>query len=138
MRVYYARKADLYMKKLYAVILSMLVLCGSVFMSGCSDFAFNPIGKWENVQTTINGEKFEGILDKNTKICWVFCHNGTAYITVDGEHAKNSDYSYTYTDKQVILTSKADSSAQLIYSVKDNGSTLELNNGTTITVFKRA
>lgn len=32
------------MKKLYAVIISILVLCGSVFMSGCSDFTFNPIG----------------------------------------------------------------------------------------------
>ncbi|MCI5657003.1 MAG: hypothetical protein SOT80_11035 [Candidatus Pseudoruminococcus sp.] len=124
------------MKKLYAVIISILVLCGSVFMSGCSDFEFNPIGKWENVQTIIDGKKFEGILDNDAKICFVFQHNGIAYMTVGGERIKN-DYSYTYTDEQVTLTSKDDSSAQLIYSVKDNGSTLELNNGTTVTVFKR-
>ena len=123
------------MKKLYAVIISILVLCGSVFMSGCSDFEFNPIGKWENVQTIIDGKKFEGILDNDAKICFVFQHNGIAYMTVGGERIKN-DYSYTYTDEQVTLTSKDDSSAQLIYSVKDNGSTLELNNGTTVTVFK--
>ena len=125
------------MKKLYAVILSVLVLCGLVLMSGCSDFAFNPIGEWENVQTTINGEKFEGILDKNTKIRWVFRHNGTAYITVDGEHTKNNDYSYTYTDEQVTLKSKTDNTIELVYSVKDNGSTLELDNGSVVTVFKR-
>lgn len=125
------------MKKLYAVILSVLVLCGSVLMSGCSDFAFNPIGEWENVQTTVDGEKFEGLLGENTKTCWVFCHNGTAYITVNGEHTKNSDYSYTYTDEQVTLKSKADSKIEMVYSVKDNGSTLEFNNGSVVTIFKR-
>lgn len=126
------------MKKLYAVLLSVLVLCGSVLMSGCSDFAFNPIGEWENVETIIDGEKFEGILDNNAKVCFVFCYNGTAYMTMNGERVKNMDYSYTYTDEQITLTSKTDDKAQLVYSVKENGNKIELDNGYTVTVFKRA
>lgn len=125
------------MKKLYAIILSVLVLCASVLMSGCNDFSFNPIGEWENVQTTVDGEKFEGILDKDAKVCWVFRHNGTAYMTINGEHIKSSDYSYTYTDEQVTLTNRADSTVQLVYIVKGNGTTLELDNGTTVSIFKR-
>lgn len=125
------------MKKLYAMLLSVLVLCASVLMSGCSDFAFNPIGEWENVETIVAGEKFEGILDNNAKICFVFRHNGTAYMTINGEYIQKSDYSYTYTDEQITLTSKADSTVQMVYSVKDNGNTIELDNGYTVTVFKR-
>ena len=64
------------MKKLYAVIISILVLCGSVFMSGCSDFTFNPIGKWENIETkTVDGLDVEDPYDRSFYL--IFRHDGS-------------------------------------------------------------
>lgn len=114
------------MKKLCAAALAALVLCGSGLMSGCSDFAFNPIGKWENVSDT------DSLYDESFYL--VFRHNGTAYMTLGDEYVNNSELSYTYDDEKVVITNKKNSSA-VEYTVKENGTVLE-NSDSAIT-FKR-
>lgn len=121
------------MRKLSAVILSVFVLCGSVLMSGCSDFEFNPIGEWKHISTTYEGAEVEMMFED---ISLVFRHNGTAYMSFNGDAYSN--YSYTYTDKEVTLTDKANNNGQSVYQVKNNGTTLELTNGSTVTTFERA
>lgn len=128
------------MKKLYAVILSMLVLCGSVFMSGCSDFAFNPIGKWENIETkTVDGLDVEDPYDRSFYL--IFRHDGTAYMTLGDEYVQNSEYSYTYDDESVTITSKPQNSdnkpVSVKYKLKENGTIMESESGGIINVYKR-
>lgn len=124
------------MKKIYAVILSILVLCGSVFMSGCSDFAFNPIGKWENVESKTT----EGVEIKdpyNQSFYLVFRHDGTAYMMLGDEYLIKSEYSYTYDDDKIVLTSKEENHVSVEYTIKDNGTVIESESVGIVNVYKR-
>lgn len=125
-------------KALSAVVLSALVLCGAVMLSGCNDFGFNPIGEWVNTKVTIGGEEFATPYGKDAKFCFVFRHNGTAYMTLNGEYVDNSDFTYTYNDEKVVLKSENNNGAEIEYTVKNNGTALEStdSNGT-VNVFER-
>ncbi len=124
------------MKKIYAIILSMLVLCGSVFMSGCSDFAFNPIGKWENIESkTTEGVKIED--PYNQSFYLVFRHDGTAYMMLGDEYLIKSEYSYTYDDEKIVLTSKEENRVSVEYTIKENGTAIESESVGIVNVYKR-
>ena len=98
------------MKKLYAVIISILVLCGSVFMSGCSDFTFNPIGKWENIETkTVDG------------------------LDVDFSYIYD-DESVTITSKPQNSDNKP---VSVKYKLKENGTVMESEINGLINIYKR-
>ncbi|WP_418517694.1 hypothetical protein [Pseudoruminococcus massiliensis] len=127
------------MKKLYAVIISILVLCGSVFMSGCSDFTFNPIGKWENIETkTVDGLDVEDPYDRSFYL--IFRHDGTAYMTL-GDTKLDVDFSYIYDDESVTITSKPQNSdnkpVSVKYKLKENGTVMESEIGGLINIYKR-
>lgn len=118
----------------------MLVLCGSVFMSGCSDFAFNPIGKWENIETkTVDGLDVEDpYTDRSFYL--IFRHDGTAYMTL-GDTKLDLDFSYIYDDESVTITSKPQNSdnkpVSVKYKLKENGTIMESESGGIINVYKR-
>lgn len=123
---------------LSAAVLSILMLCGSAVLSGCSDFSFNPIGEWVNTKITVNGEKVTTLYGNDAKFCFVFRHNGTAYMTLNGEYVDGSEYTYTYDDEKVILTNADKEGVALEYKVKDNGTVLEnINSNGMVTIYER-
>ncbi len=114
-----------------AVMLSALTLCGPAVLSGCNDFRFNPVGEWKNTKTLVNGkevETFYGDNSKNFETCFVFRHNGTAYMTLNGKAVDKVQFTYTYDDETVVLDGGYEGmESHMEYKVKDNGNTLEYN-----------
>lgn len=115
------------------------MLCGSVFMSGCSDFTFNPIGKWENIETkTVDGLDVEDPYDRSFYL--IFRHDGTAYMTL-GDTKLDVDFSYIYDDESVTITSKPQNSnnkpVSVKYKLKENGTVMESEINGLINIYKR-
>lgn len=122
-------------KRLFTAIIAMLVVCGSIFMSGCSDFSFNPIGKWENIETkTIDGVKIQDPYDKSFYL--IFRHDGTAYMMLGDQYIDKSEFSYTYDDEKIVITSK-ENSGSVEYTVKDNGTVIESTSGGIVNIYKK-
>lgn len=137
MNINYVQRMDFYMKKrLSAAIITILAVYGSIFMSGCNDFSFNPIGKWENIETkTTDGAE---VLDPyDQKFYLVFRHDGTAYMMLGDQYISKSELSYTYDDEKVIVKSKEDNRGSAEYVVKENGTVIESVSGGIVNVYKR-
>lgn len=114
-----------------ALLLSGLV-CMSVF-SACSDFAFNPIGKWEfTTMIDTDGEEYdvyEDIFSSKYHVYLVFEKSGTAYFMYDDEVASERiTYTYEYDDESVTITAydtyTDDVTVFSDYVVSDDGQTL--------------
>lgn len=91
------------MKKIIAITVSVLLLA-SLMMSGCSDFTFNPIGKWAMTDDILysNGKEIQhttadDMIYKDFLI--IFEKSGTGYINVNG--TKTNTFTYEYTDNDV-------------------------------------
>ena len=77
---------------------------------------FNPIGKWENIETkTVDGLDVEDPYDRSFYL--IFRHDGTAYMTL-GDTKLDVDFSYIYDDESVTITSKPQNSDNKPVSVK--------------------
>lgn len=97
------------MKRIFSFILAVWVAVFAALMSGCSDFGFNPLGKWYialdevyadgKVITSIESEKMI------YKSYYVFEKTGTGYILV--EDLRTFDFVYDYTDETVNVTTLA-------------------------------
>ena len=108
-------------------------------MSGCSDFTFNPIGKWENIETkTVDGLDVEDPYDRSFYL--IFRHDGTAYMTL-GDTKLDVDFSYIYDDESVTITSKPQNSdnkpVSVKYKLKENGTVMESGINGLINIYKR-
>lgn len=123
-------------KRLSAAIIAVFVACGSIFMSGCSDFSFNPIGKWENIETkTIDGIEIKDPYELSFYL--IFRHDGTAYMTLGDQYIIKSEFSYIYDDEKIVITSKEENRGSAEYTVKENGTVIESVSGGIVNVYKR-
>lgn len=122
------------MKKRFFAIIALLAVA-LLALTGCSDFAFNPIGRWHPteihlyedgklVQTTPidqNGDIFDGgIYDNNIPI--EFKKNGTGAVI----SASNIPFTYEYTDEEVRIESISPDGkkSSSVYYVSDGGNAL--------------
>lgn len=112
----------------FAVLMAAVLLT----LSGCSDFSFNPIGRWKADVLKIyeDGKLIEtrdtkelGIQDQ---LELVFKKSGTGYI--DSGTKNNLDFTYDYTDSEVTLNRHAKDAEPVVtvYKVTDNGNTLSV------------
>lgn len=94
------------MKKFFTVMLAAWTVVFAAVMSGCSDFAFNPIGSWKIEQDTVylNGEVAESVKaeDMTFETFYVFEKSGKGYMLVDS--LRTFDFSYEYDDNSVFVT----------------------------------
>ena len=115
------------MKRMISVMTALAMLGTMIMMSGCSDFSFNPIGKWYLVSDELyNGDKLlestyfqeEHSFDQ---MAFVFEKSGTGYFQIDDLDVENRKYfTYEYDDDTVTVTYKADDS-----EAKSEDSTME-------------
>lgn len=156
------------MKKfLRSLIITVLTICiavlSAVSMGGCSDFAFNPIGKWKlsSDKTYIDGEVYSdhkpGYLlsasKKNEDPKWVymgdliytFTKSGTGIISVynkdTGDNVEAEDFTYEYNDKEVIIHISNDQirrdyeePVEVRYSIEEKDGSIILKNQDKTTV----
>lgn len=125
------------MKKILRVITALTLLCCILMLSACSDFDFNPLGKWKFTSYTVNGEECIDTINDSNKtyhpedpfIYWVFEKSGTAYMVIGNEKLKErTTYTYDY-DKQNVriyvydtFTNKIDNVQE--YTISENGQTI--------------
>lgn len=89
------------MKKIISVILFSIIFSSLFLMSGCSDFTFNPIGKWK---LEIADEDYE---DFNVYTFeYIFEKSGTGYITANGSYTNNI-FTYEYDNDTVYISTKS-------------------------------
>ena len=92
------------MKRLLSALSAVLIIV--TFLSGCSDFEFNPVGIWRLTEESLyvddqliqNEKKGQ---DGQYKLDYCFNKSGTGYITVNG--SKTLDFTYKYDGKSVTV-----------------------------------
>ncbi len=90
-----------------AVLMIVSVLVSVLLMSGCDDFKFNPIGKWQytdDIALDENGNEFIHVTAKDMQyqnIIYTFEKSGTGYMSI--ENGKAFDFTYEYDDKTVTI-----------------------------------
>ena len=143
-------------KKLRALLIITLTLCiaflSSVTMGGCSDFDFNPIGKWKltSDKTYLDGKLYldnkpgymlmdagegkEPVPVYMGDLIYTFTKSGTGIISVyndvTGQSYDAQDFTYEYDEKNVVLHISDDHSrrekldpVKMVYSIeKKDGS----------------
>ena len=119
------------MKKTIAIIAAVIAAV-LLTLSGCSDFAFNPVGRWEAVEMKIyeDGKLSEtksiDELGSSVQAALVFKKSGTGYI--DSGTRNKLDFTYDYNDSEVKVSRSANGSdpVETVYTVSDNGSALSV------------
>lgn len=111
------------MKKFISVILSVGVFFSILLMGGCSDFAFNPLGKWLLTNSLYDDSTNQQM---NYDIEYIFEKSGTGYAVADGNRT-NITFTYEYDDDYVYITVKnptGEIAETQKYTVSDDGSKL--------------
>ncbi|MGN0538020.1 MAG: hypothetical protein ACI4M3_08605 [Acutalibacteraceae bacterium] len=125
------------MKKILRVITALTLLCCILMLSACSDFDFNPLGKWKFTSYIVNNEECIDMVHNTNKLFspedpslyWVFEKNGTAYMLMGNEKLQErTTYTYEY-DKQNINIYVYDTFTNEIdyiqeYTISENGQTI--------------
>ncbi len=103
------------MKKIISVIMIIAMLAAMTVMSGCSDFSFNPLGKWYIISDDLyNGDKLlesTKFQDEHSfdQMAFVFEKSGTGYFQIDDMDVDNRQYfTYEYDDETVTVTYQTD------------------------------
>ncbi|MBR2176754.1 MAG: hypothetical protein IJ861_07410 [Clostridia bacterium] len=92
------------MKKIICMLLSAISVMSLLILSGCSDFEFNPIGKWKFTDDILyqNGEIIDHATTKDLlDTIYVFEKSGTGYISVDNR--RSLEFTYDYDDSSITL-----------------------------------
>lgn len=96
------------MKRIICIILTIITAVSVAAMSGCSDFAFNPIGTWKYTDDIlyVDGKETKHIHSDEMmykEMEYIFEKSGTGYVKVNGERSLN--FTYDYKDDEVIMHS---------------------------------
>lgn len=98
------------MKKVLRAITALTLFCCIFTLSACSDFAFNPLGKWKFTSYIINDEEcIDSVYESNKifssedpSLYWVFEKSGTAYMCIGDERLKErATYTYEYDEQSL-------------------------------------
>ena len=113
------------------ILLFVLVCAVLLSLCGCSDFAFNPVGRWEARKEILYADgtvQYSGDLAEGqygVLPALVFKKTGTGYI--DSGTKTTLEFTYEYTDDKVTIEraqTGTDQTVSVEYEVKDNGSSL--------------
>lgn len=96
--------------KIVHIFLAVIIASFAVLSSGCSDFGFNPLGRWiiesDIVIDNATNQPVEGEVinaeSQTFKQYYTFEKNGTGYISV--EDVRAIEFTYEYTENSVIVT----------------------------------
>ena len=109
----------------------LLLLAVIISMSGCADFAFHPIGRWEYINEQrvyvdgklVDTEKEEGFFS-GFSVTLVFQKSGTGYV--DSGIKEKQRFNYEFDDKQITITYEDTKRypEPITYNVIDNGKEL--------------
>lgn len=123
------------MKKIISALVSVCLVFSMVILSGCSDFAFNPIGKWkltDDILYDADGHEMSHETDDdmlNQNIFYVFEKSGTGYKDING--TKTLTFTYEYNDEEISVTFEQ-SDKTVKYKISDDGKTITNSETTTI------
>lgn len=126
------------MKRLACVLITVLIFVSSAFMSGCSDFEFNPVGHWRLTDDILYADGQEIEHDRPEDMAfkyfeYVFGKTGTGYIAVNG--TKTFDFTYEYEGNTVTVlindpySGKKPEENKNIFSLSDSGSLVRTETG---------
>ncbi len=132
------------MKKILISILLVALTMTSLFLSGCSDFNFNPTGRWNFSEDLlyINDELAEKTTAENdirmNNVSIVFEKSGTGYIDSHTKSKIKFTYEYNNNEVTVIMPDKSDNpnkpdNRRIKYMVSDDWKTLSRIDTQTIT-----
>ena len=113
------------MKKIVIILSGLLTI--ALVLGGCSDFAFNPVGRWTfSEQRIYTDDVLTDTLppDSGFSVALVFQKSGTGYI--DSGTKTTMPFTYDYTDSTVTIT-RSDPDSQFkpsVYQVLNNGKEL--------------
>lgn len=115
------------MKKFTIALLSGVLAVLLFTLSGCADFAFNPIGRWTLTERRVYiGDRLDETKPNESyrQTALVFKKSGTGYI--DGGNSVHIDFTYEYTDNEVtIRLNKNDENVPpTVYHLSDDGKAL--------------
>lgn len=126
------------MKKRVAIVGLIITVMTALLISGCSDFGFNPIGRWKLTENRLYvGETLKDKLtpDKDPRmnnVSIVFEKSGTGYVDSGSENKTNFTYDYGddvitiyYPNKQKGLEGQPDE-IKVVYSVSKDQKTIML------------
>ena len=119
------------MKRTIAIALAVIAAV-LLTLSGCSDFSFNPIGRWEVSEMrlyedgSIKETKDTKQLGMSSGVALVFKKSGTGYI--DSGSGNPLDFTYNYNDSEVIISRSVNDSPPIEtkYRVIDDGTSLSV------------
>ena len=94
------------MKKYFSGLLSAVLILSLIVLSGCSDFDFNPLGRWEYHEEIyyVDGKEVRRVGKEDMaydSMTYIFEKSGTGYIEVDDTHT--IDFTYDYDDKNIFM-----------------------------------
>lgn len=118
------------MKRIAAALLSAALMITVLCFSGCDDFAFNPIGRWDYVEHSyyVDDKLTDQETPDNTAlmkdIALIFGKSGTGYVETGTKD--KIDYTYKYESNTVTLTMPG--SVTVDYSVSDDQKELRRTN----------
>lgn len=107
-----------------AFALAGLLIVVLLSLSGCADFAFNPIGRWTYTEerTYIDDVLTASIpADKGFDTALVFTKSGTGYIDTGASDHLPFTYEYTDTTVTITRTSMNNVTSPSVFQVRDNG-----------------
>lgn len=111
------------MRKIISVCVVLTICLISICISGCSDFAFNPIGRWSFVENVYYSDDklYSKVTDKDDpsmkNVAIVFGKSGTGYI--DSGTKTPIRFTYDYDEKEIRIS---------INDSRNNNSGLSVNN----------
>ncbi len=115
------------MKRVFCFV-AAAVTASAVIMSGCSDFDFNPVGKWTLSENNLYvGDDLVDHMDKGSFIYetnYVMEKCGTGYILVSGERMRDFTYEYEKNSVTIHINEKGQAVVDLKLDVSDDGKTL--------------
>ncbi len=105
-------------KTIALLFLMITLLCG---MTGCADFAFNPIGRWEYIEQRVYVDNVLQKEDADAPVihtALVFQKSGTGRLDVGDKHL-NTHFTYDYDDNDVTITFD-NNSTPVVYHLSEN------------------
>ena len=127
------------MKKVISICIILTICLTSICISGCSDFAFNPIGRWSFVEDIYysNDKPYSKVTSEDDpamkNFAVVFEKSGTGYI--DSGTKTPIRFTYEYNEKEITMTitdrrnqnngSDISTNTELKYIVSDDKQTIK-------------
>lgn len=125
------------MRKIISICIVLTICLTAICISGCSDFAFNPIGRWNFIEDVYysNDKPYSKVTNKDDpsmkNVAIVFEKSGTGYI--DSGTKTPIRFTYEYDEKEIKINitdsrnqnNTLSSNNTIVYTVSDDKQTIK-------------